>query len=320
MKKLSVIFILFSLPAAAQFDPPAGQTASLSVYKDSSAVKAWATGCEVQRGYQDISNTSLGLATSGTVQMVLGASNSGVLSLGDGGSAVLTFATAIVNGDGADFAVFENSFSDDYLELAFVEVSSDGINYFRFPASSNTQTAVQVGGFGTLDATKLHNLAGKYRAQYGTPFDLEELKDEVNLDVNNILYVKVIDAVGSINSSFATYDSRDSMVNDPWPTPFPSSGFDLEAVAVLHAAPAAVLENESALFSMYPNPSSAVLNVQCVNNDFHEVLITDADGRNFAEYSGNGSFTLDVSMYPAGLYFLQFKSINTVGVGKFSKI
>ena len=81
--------------------------------------------------------------------------SSGVVSLGDGGYGILTFDEPIDNGLGWDFAVFENSFSDDFLELAFVEVSSDGINFFRFPATSLTQDIVQVGGFGNIDANEL---------------------------------------------------------------------------------------------------------------------------------------------------------------------
>ena len=36
--------------------------------------------------------------------------------VGDGGSAILTFDTPIANGPGFDFAVFENGFSDTFLE------------------------------------------------------------------------------------------------------------------------------------------------------------------------------------------------------------
>jgi len=51
-----------------------------------------------------------------------------IVSLGDSGVADVTFAGAIYNGPGADFAVFENGFlnatndSLAFLELAFVEV------------------------------------------------------------------------------------------------------------------------------------------------------------------------------------------------------
>ena len=56
------------------------------------------------------------------------------MPLGDDGSLVLTFPAPIADGAGPDFAVFENAFSTEFLELAFVEVSSDGTNFTRFPA------------------------------------------------------------------------------------------------------------------------------------------------------------------------------------------
>ena len=45
-----------------------------------------------------------------------------------------------------------------FLELDFVEVSSDGVNYFRFPATSYTDTTVQTGSFGSTDATKINKI------------------------------------------------------------------------------------------------------------------------------------------------------------------
>ena len=62
-----------------------------------------------------------------------------VVSLGDGGVAILTFDTPLSDGPGPDFAVFENAFLETFLELAFVEVSSDDVNYFRFPWFFNNE-------------------------------------------------------------------------------------------------------------------------------------------------------------------------------------
>ena len=56
-----------------------------------------------------------------------------IVCLGDGGSITMTFDNAIRDGEGFDFAVFENSFDEKFLELAYVEVSSDGVNFVRFP-------------------------------------------------------------------------------------------------------------------------------------------------------------------------------------------
>ncbi len=320
MRKLAATFIFLSLSAAAQFDPPAGQTGSYAVYKDSSAIQAWALDCQVTRGYEEVDSIVLGLASVGLTSMATGPSDAGVVSLGDGGSAILTFSSAIENGAGYDFAVFENGFSDNYLELAFVEVSSDGVNYFRFPATSNTQTAIQIGGFGYLDATKLNNLAGKYRAQYGTPFDLEELKNEAGLDVNSITHVKVIDVVGSIKNIYAGRDKNNNIINDPWPTPFASSGFDLEAVAVLHSKPAVVEEKNVLSFSIYPNPVGDVLMLTIPGVNSSTVTVLDMQGQECAKYSASGTFYLDVSPFKEGVYLLRINSFNKVSVGKFSKM
>ncbi|WP_432798750.1 PEP-CTERM sorting domain-containing protein [Poriferisphaera sp. WC338] len=225
---------------AGSFAPAAGQTGSTAIHKDDVAFVGWATGATVVRGLADIANPGGANASFGTDSEAIGKAEGtslDVVSLGDGGSAILTFDTAIANGDGADFAVFENSFSDVFLELAFVEVSSDGINFFRFDAVSETQTTTQVGGFGTLDPTNLDNLAGKYRQGYGTPFDLEELVGTIGLDVNNITHVRVVDVVGSINPLHATTDSLGNVINDPYATPFSSSGFDLDAVGVINVVP-----------------------------------------------------------------------------------
>lgn len=258
MKRI-LIFLYFTLTTSflfAQFPPPAGQVGSTAIHKDSSIFVAWATQCTVYRGLKNISNPSAGYAEVGDNSSALGiAGSGGVVSLGDGGYAIVQFQQPIFNGPGWDFAVFENSFSDSYLELAFVEVSSDGLNYFRFPSVSNTQTTIQIGAFDTLDATKINNLAGKYRALYGTPFDLEELDNISGLDINHITHIKIMDVVGSINTTYANYDSNNNIINDPWPTEFTSSGFDLDAVGVIHQLPLNVEENNFIkAIQIYPNP------------------------------------------------------------------
>ena len=173
--KIVLSLSVISLNVKAQPYPPiVGQPGSTAIYKDSSAFVNWVTSCKVVRGLQDVSTPTLGLANGGDSSMVIGiAGTNGVVSLGDGGSATCTFQYPIKNGIGNDFAVFENSFDDTFLELAFVEVSSDGINFVRFPSHSLTDTTLQTNTFGTTDATKINNLAGKYRGSYGTPFDLQ---------------------------------------------------------------------------------------------------------------------------------------------------
>lgn len=252
--------------AQAQFAPQVGNPGTTAVHKDSTAIKAWATGCTLNRSWQNIADTTLGKAQVGDETYVPGPAGNGVVSLGDGGEAVITFKHPIINGAGYDFAVFENGFTDQtldpgtaFLELAYVEVSSDGINFVRFDATSNNDTNTQIGTFSGMDAAKINNLAGKYLALYGTPFDLEELKDAPGLDVNNITHVKVIDVVGCLQNRYARRDAAGRKINDPWPTPFASSGFDLDAVAVMNQNTSVFVREtlSAATVGIYPNPAAA---------------------------------------------------------------
>ncbi len=234
---------LVSAAAAGPYAPPAGQSGSDAV--PASAPIAWATKVEsLTRGPQNISDLKLGLASFGVEGNALGAANATtgngtpVVSLGDGGQITLSFANAITDGPGADFAVFENGVTDTFLELGFVEVSSNGTDFFRFASVSLTQTDTQIGSFGALDATNLSDLAGKYRAGFGTPFDLAELSGiSPLLDISHVRYVRIIDVIGSIDPAYATFDSQGHKVNDLWPTAFASGGFDLDAVGVLNQVP-----------------------------------------------------------------------------------
>jgi hypothetical protein len=195
------------------------------------------------RGPEDISKPGSPLASYGKASDAIGKSdgfsseNMNVVSLGDGGSITLKFPVPIGNGPGPDLAVFENAFSDTFLELAFVEVSSNGTTFHRFPSISLTQTGTQVGGFGLLDTTYIHNLAGKYRAGFGTPFDLAELAGIDDLDISMITHARIVDVVGSINSTYGSRDSQGHLINDPWLTNWESGGFDLDAVAYLNVMP-----------------------------------------------------------------------------------
>jgi len=306
---LALFFVsLFSLTAQT-YAPPAGQPGTTAMHKDSSAFINWVSGCNVIRGYQDISNTSLGYANAGDSSMAFGiALSNGVVSLGDGGSAICTFQYPIKNGAGPDFAVFENSFDDTFLELALVEVSSDGVNYVRFASHSLTDTVNQTGTFGSTDATKINNLAGKYRAPYGTPFDLQELTGNPNINLNSITHVKIIDVVGSINKAYAKRDSYNNMINDPWPTAFGSGGFDLDAIGVINQNTSVGLKENTIekSISVYPNPV----------NKGDKIIFNSSERINTLEvynFSGQkiGSSTysfLNTSNLDKGIYFIQINS------------
>jgi len=304
IKKLIFTLFIAQQSIAQSYAPPAGQIGSTAIYKDSSIIISWATDCKIVRGYQNIADQSLGLADYGDSSVVPGVADGvNVVSLGDGGSAIVTFSGRIVNGPGPDFAIFENSFSETFLELAFVEVSSDGVNYFRFPAVSETQTNVQIGGFGAVDCRYIHNLAGKYKANYGTPFDLEDLIDSVGLDLDNINYVKIIDVVGSVDAQYGSQDYLGNMVNDPFPTPFSSSGFDLDAVGVIHQATQGVEDVDSETITIYPNPTNGVFNVKTLEQG--KYVLMSAEGRIVKEGELSKAFTLSLENENKGVYLLK---------------
>ena len=246
---LMIIVLTSSAVWAGPYAPAVGQPDSNAIPmptdpNDVSVFVGWATGITVERGLKKIDDPSQGYVSHGSPNDALGFPQAqyqaidGVVSLGDGGVAVLMFDNPIANGPGYDFAVFENALNDTFLELGFVEVSSDGVHYERFPVISLTQTESQVPPFGyasVVDTTNIHNFAGKYRGGYGTPFDLEELSGLNDyVDVAEIRYVRVVDAVGTLLNGYERYDSQGNIINDPWPTDFSTGGFDLDAVGVIH--------------------------------------------------------------------------------------
>lgn len=290
---------------AQPYDPPAGQAGSKAVDKDSPFFKAWAKECRLERGpgiitYPDSIEVKYGVADDATGK----AGDGRVVSLGDGGTATLFFKIPVTNGTGPDFAVFENSFNDTFLELAFVEVSSDTINFVRFESVSLTQVEQQVGTFGTLDARDIQNLAGKYRSGYGTPFDLDELQDHPDLDVNHIVSIRIIDVIGTIIDSLASYDSGGRMINDPWPTPFESGGFDLDAVGVIHNAN--YLSDDELLLkevSIYPNPFTSMLWINIPDSYNNMVVVYNIQGQMIrCLKSKNHEINMDMKSLNKGLY------------------
>src|SRR6218665_304525 len=303
-------FTLFAGGMFAQtYAPPVGQPGTTAMHKDSSAFVSWAKSCRVTRGYQDISNPGLGYASVGDSSMATAkAQSNGVVSLGDGGSAVCMFEKPVKNGAGYDFAVFENGFDDVFLELAFVEVSSDGVNFTRFKAHSLTDASTQTGSFGSTDATKINNLAGKYRGGYGTPFDLAELAGTPGLDINAITHIKIIDVVGSVATAYSTFDGFGNRVNDPWPTAFPSGGFDLDAIGVIYEnAQVGMAENElEHLLLVYPSPlrSAGELSIK-TDLEIQNLSITDISGKTMV---AGDLEQVRLSLLDAGLYFLNVQT------------
>jgi hypothetical protein len=189
-------------------------------------------------------------------------------------------------------------------------VSTDGQRFVRFPATCLTQNTTQLGNAGQTDPTNLNNLAGKFRIGYGTPFDLDELSDSTGINLDSIVYVRIVDVVGSIDPQYATYDAFGHIVNDPWPTNFGSCGFDLTGVAVLNEyvapQPIGIEEAEFAIESVWPNPTADRVNV-AISKSANAQLF-DLTGRQLGTYSlQQGTNTIDLSIFPEGVYMLRIE-------------
>lgn len=318
----SFYFISLTTLLFSQFAPSVGQIGTTAIYKDSSVFVNWANQSTITRGLQDISIPVSGYANVGDSLSACGiAGSNGVVSLGDGGVAVLMFPDLIKDGLGADLAVFENGFDNTFLELAFVEASSDGVHFFRFPATSNTDTTIQTGTFGSTDATKINNLAGKYRGEYGTPFDLSDIPNNPLLDKQAISHIKIIDVVGCIQNQFCTRDALFQKINDPWPTPFGSGGFDLDAVGVIHQVNnVGINELKKIEVKLFPNPTSDYLNVSTeLKNQFSLSIINIIGEQLFSNQYNKSSTKIDLTFLPKGIYTLIISSDNQTELIKFCK-
>ncbi|MBN1554397.1 MAG: hypothetical protein JXA11_06605 [Phycisphaerae bacterium] len=198
--------------------------------------------------------------------------NFNIVSLGDrdaaeilsnpAGSLTLSFTKSIINGSGADFAVFENCFVSQYTtgqgstygemlaEFAFVEVSTNGTDFARFPNSYLNYPDGGTGGdldgdsnpenitYLTQDVSNVYNLAGKHQnasgESWGTPFNLDELAEDPlvtggTVNLNNINYIRVVDIAGD----GTTIGSDGKRIYDAWVT-WGSGGIDVEAVGAIH--------------------------------------------------------------------------------------
>ena len=305
MKNIFQILFLMSCSAFAQFASIIGEEGCIAIPMDSPMFVSWAEQGEVERGWVNIADTTLGKVTFGEIEDCFGAPNPEVLSLGDGGYVTLFFEQNLFDGEGYDFAVFENAFNDYFLELAFVEVSSDGENFFRFESQSLSNIETQIGPFDYLATELIHNLAGKYPAQWGTPFDLSELSDFSELDINAISHIRIVDVVGSIDPLFANTDSYDRIINEPWPTAFDSGGFDLDAIGVINQNLLSIDEHYQLL--IYPNPVDlqSALRLKSAHSIENIKLIDALGSVQIIDFSSE----INLSQYRVhtGLYILEYE-------------
>ena len=158
-----------------------------------------------------------------------------VVSLGSGGSIVLTFApNAIVDGPGADFIVFENPFwidddpSNPYAEPGEISVSDDGTTWTTFPCAP---TADPGASDGTGVSPPYPAACGGWQVVYSTPSNGISPVDPnaagglaldlATVGVTHARYVRIV-------------DKTDEQCPEAGPRP-DNAGFDLDAIAIINA-------------------------------------------------------------------------------------
>jgi len=163
----------------------------------------------------------------------LGVEDGALVTLGAAGSLTVSFAEPIADRPGDDLVVYENAlvlpeFGGNYVDLAFVEVSSDGSVFARFPTSSGVSGPV--GQFGLIDPALLVGFAGVSLADAFDLADLLGLPEVTSgaVDTGAIRYVRILDVIGDGSAS----DSLGNPLYDPHPSQG-NTGIDLDAIAAV---------------------------------------------------------------------------------------
>jgi hypothetical protein len=172
----------------------------------------------------------------------LGGGSLDVLTLGEGGSVVLGFDFVLHDGPGADLAVFENGFmfggDQVFAEVGFVEVSSNGTDFARFPSRFAPPAAggTPMGTFAGLGGGMpvIANVAQDPDSPFdpahagGEALDFADLAADPlvvggQLDLQDVHFVRLVDVTPGSTDSQGTVISSAAL-----------GGVDFDAVAALH--------------------------------------------------------------------------------------
>ena len=170
-------------------------------------------------------------------------------------------------------------------------------------------------------------MAGKYRANYGTPFDLEDISDVDGLDVSAISYIKLIDVIGSINDNYCSFDHLGNKINDPLPTAYTQSGFDLDALGVIHELPLRVhninIQNNP-IKAMVVKQNNIELSLEVKKPNLWTFNILNINGQLILKETcfinqENKLKSISISNLNSGLYLINIESDKTTKSLKFLK-
>ena len=171
-----------------------------------------------------------------------------VVTLGVQGSVTASFDFPITDGPGTDFVAWENGFVSGgvvFGELGFVEVSTNGVDFARFP-NQYFGPPGPIGAFGGLPAGSVKNIAGlglrvvpptvdgyaNPALAGGDPFDLQDLAADPLVVAGTVVlsainYVRIVDILGD----GTTLDSLGAPIYDPTGG---TASSDWDAIAVVN--------------------------------------------------------------------------------------
>lgn len=227
-------------------------------------------------------------------EQVAEASESEVLSLGFGGEIIVGNSDyLIVDGDGADFTIFENVFLNPvtqrlFKEPAVVSVSKDGKNYTEFP----------------YDFASLEGCAGTHitngNADYCNPnisggdsFDLSLIA------MDSVRYIKIKDITVRVkdNPNHKYFD-------------FSLSGFDLDAIVIHNFVSEPISDIQTNITKDYHIRSKTIESMESTN----QFEIYSLEGRLIAQYYGIGTFRIEVET--RGIYLIKIENKSGIAIEK----
>ncbi len=224
-----------------------------------------------------------------------------ICSIGIGGEICVGFKNfEIVDGDGADFTIFENAFLNPitkkiFAEPAVVSVSYDGINFVVFP----------------WDYPTLEGCAGtKPTNGKGNPFNPEESGgnsfDLSTVGIKKARYIKIKDICNLILSD----------TGHQFYSPL-LSGFDLDCVVGIHLLP--IVQSFDCLDGQNIKISISSQIVTFFNVMGYSLKIFDSLGNLVVEYKELAEYNIDLSNLASGFYILCLQNSHNFILYKFFK-
>ena len=226
------------------------------------------------------------------------ASESEVLSLGFGGEIIVgNTDNLIIDGEGADFTIFENVFKNPvngrlFKEPAIISVSKDGQNYTEFP----------------YEFSSLEGCAGTHPTYGNADYCDSEVSggdsfDLADIGLDSIRYIKIKDITDQVNAN------QNHKYFD-----FSLSGFDLDAL-VIHSYIANVMSSVESDNSDFYTLSSSIVISHIASNS---IQIYNINGILVAEYSGIGVFQF--RELQNGVYIMKISNSKGTAVEKIIKL